>query len=191
MAKAAKGKGLRGPVKGNRLTPKMACFALEYIVDLNATAAATRAGYSEKTARWQGARLLENPLVAEEITRLMDERSTRTKIGADWILRRLAAEADADMADIYNRDMTLKPVHDWPEIWRKGLVAGVDVQQIMEGAGTIVKVKISDRIKRLELLGKHVDVGAFRDKVSVENPDGSPLQVIVRRFAPDGDNDPE
>lgn len=173
------GKGIRNPVKGPRLTDKMARFALEYIVDLCATEAAIRAGYSPTTAKWQGVKLKANPLVAEEIARLMEERADRTKIDADWVLKRLAEEAEADVMDIYNDDMTLKPLKDWPKIWRQGLVAGIDVEEIADTA-RVVKVKMSDRIKRLELIGKHIAVGAFRDKVSVENPDGTPLEIVIR-----------
>lgn len=161
------GKGIRNPVKGPRLTDKMARFALEYLVDLNATDAAIRAGYSPTTAKWQGVKLKANPLVAEEIARLMEERADRTKIDADWVLKRLAEEADADVMDIYNEDMTLKPIKDWPKIWRQGLVAGVKVMEVGDAA-LIREVKLSDRVKRLELIGKHIDVGAFADKVKHE-----------------------
>jgi phage terminase small subunit len=68
----------------------------------------------------------------------------------------------------------LKPVHAWPLIWRKGLVAGVEVEDLWEGRGEsrehigrLHKVKLSDRIKRLELIGKHIDVQAFKEKIEV------------------------
>jgi phage terminase small subunit len=68
--------------------------------------------------------------------------------------------------------MNLKPIHDWPDIWRKGLVAGVDVEELYEGrgesreyVGRVHKVKLSDRIKRIELIGKHVMVQAFKDQI--------------------------
>ena len=59
----------------------------------------------------------------------------------------------------------IRPVRDWPLIWRTGLVAGLDVESIGEGAGRLTKIKLSDRIKRLELIGKHIDVQAFKDKI--------------------------
>jgi phage terminase small subunit len=92
-------------------------------------------------------------------------RSERTRIDADWLLARLAAEAQADVNDLYNEDGRIKPVKDWPLIWRQGLVAGLEVETIGEGAGHLTKVKLSDRIKRLELIGKHIDVQAFKDKI--------------------------
>lgn len=150
------------------LTPKQALFVKEYLVDLNATQSAIRAGYSEKTAKQQGQRLLTNVDVSAALSAAQAERSKRVEIDADWVLRRLAEEAQADVADLYNDDGGLKPVKEWPLIWRQGLVAGLDVEEItVEGTfiGNVRKLKLSDRIKRLELIGKHVGVQAFRDQV--------------------------
>jgi phage terminase small subunit len=150
------------------LNDKQAAFAREYLVDLNATQAAIRAGYSAATAKQQGARLLTHVDVQALITSAKTQRAHQTGIDAAWVLKRLADEAEADMGDLYAPDGSLRPVSDWPVIWRKGLVAGLDVEERTE-AGQVVsvirKVKLSDRIKRIELIGKHVDVGAFSDKV--------------------------
>lgn len=172
------------------LTDKQQRFVEEYIVDLNATQAAIRAGYSEDTAYSIGHENLSKPEIAEAIALAKKERSDRTKIDADWLLKRLAAEVDADIADIYREGGTLKSVHEWPEVWRKGLVAGVDVHQEYtyvdgekEPDGMVVKVRLSDRLKRLELIGKHIDVGAFVERIDhkgIEAP-----QIIVNR--PNGD----
>lgn len=150
------------------LTAKQARFVAEYLIDLNATQAAIRAGYSAKTARQAGAENLSKPVVAQAIIAGKASRADRTGIDADWVLSRLADEADADIADLYAADGSLRPVHEWPVIWRKGLVAGLEVEEIRaEGAvvGMVRKVKLSDRIKRIELIGKHVGVQAFRDQV--------------------------
>lgn len=160
------------------LTAKQERFVEEYLIDLNATQAAIRAGYSEKTARQVGAENLSKPVIAGKIAEAQSERSTRTKIDADWVLSRLACEADADLADLYDEDGGLKPVHEWPEIWRKGLVAGLDVEEV-KSEGVVIahvrKVKLSDRMKRIELIGKHVDVQAFREQV--EHKGGISLTV--------------
>lgn len=150
------------------MTPKQQRFVEEYLVDLNATQAAIRAGYSQRTAGQQGERLLRNAEISAAIQSGRVSRSERTKIDADWVLRRLAEEAEADVADLYDEGGALKPVHDWPVIWRKGLVAGLDVEEIREdGAvvGEIRKLKLSDRVKRLELIGKHVGVQAFKEQI--------------------------
>ncbi|MGV1869728.1 terminase small subunit [Agrobacterium rosae] len=157
------------------LSVKQRLFVDEYLKDLNATQAAIRAGYSEKTAHSQGPRLLENVGVAAAIEKAKADRSERTKIDADWLLTRLADEAVADIADLYDDDGGLKPVNQWPLIWRQGLVSGMEVEELFEGRGEdrehigrVRKVKLSDRIKRLELIGKHIDVQAFRERVEVE-----------------------
>jgi phage terminase small subunit len=140
-------------------------FVQEYLVDLNATKAAIRAGYSAKTAQEQSSRLLSNVMVAEAVAALKAKRSEETGINAAWLLKRLAEEATADVSDLYSEDGRIKPVKDWPLIWRQGLVAGLEVETIGEGVGHLTKVKLSDRIKRLELIGRHIDVQAFKDKV--------------------------
>lgn len=150
------------------LTRKQQTFVEEYLVDLNATQAAIRAGYSAKTANEQAARLLAKASVAEAVANAMEKRTERTQIDADWLLKRLADEAEADVSDLYDEGDALKPVADWPPIWRKGLVAGLDVEEVREGGAVVAvirKIKLSDRVKRLELIGKHVDVQAFRERV--------------------------
>ena len=162
--------------KEKSLTPKQARFVEEFLIDLNATQAAIRSGYAHPTT--QGPRLLENVGVATAIAAAQAGRSKRTEINSDWVLSRLASEATADLADILDNAGSIKPVADWPLIWRQGLVAGIDVQENeVEGVkvGQTVKIKLSDRIKRIELIGKHVDVQAFRDQV--HNTGGITLTV--------------
>lgn len=160
------------------LTAKQQRFVDEYLLDLNATQAAIRAGYSVKTAQVQGARLLSNAMVATAITAGKLARSERTQVDAAWLLTRLAEESVADVADLYDADGALRPVNEWPLIWRQGLVAGIDVEEIREkGAlvGIVRKIKLSDRIKRLELIGKHIDVRAFSERVEHTGKDGASL----------------
>ena len=153
---------------GIKLTARQAAFVAEYLVDLNATQAAIRAGYSEKSAGVLGHETLKKPYITEAVAIAQAERAARTEINADWVLTRLAEEADADVADLYDEHGGIKPVKDWPLIWRKGLVAGLDVEEIKEDGATVGlvrKIKLSDRIKRIELIGKHIGVQAFRDQV--------------------------
>ncbi|WP_424924373.1 terminase small subunit [Alloalcanivorax xenomutans] len=168
-----------------KLTDKQARFVEEYLIDLNATQAAIRAGYSEKTARQTGNENLTKPDVAAAIAEAKAKRSERTNVDADWLLKRLASEAEADLADLYYEDGGLKPVHQWPKIWLQGLVAGVEIEQQYEyvdgekePAGVVLKVKLSDRTKRLELIGKHVDVQAFKDQLALP---AEGVTVVVNR----------
>lgn len=155
-------------LRKKKLIAKQARFVEEYLKDLNATQAAIRAGYSEKTAEQIGYQLLQNPSVSTAIEAEKAARSERTQIDADWVLRRLDEEATADLADLYDESGNLRPVHEWPLIWRQGLVSGIEtLEERIEGevVGQIRKVKLSDRIKRIELIGKHVGVQAFKDQV--------------------------
>jgi phage terminase small subunit len=158
------------------LTPKQQAFVTEYLIDLNATQAAIRAGYSAKDADVQGPRLLGNVRIAAAVALGMEQRTERTQINADWVLTRLAIEAEADMAELYDESGKLKSIHDWPLIWRQGLVAGVETVRERssnsdEEVSFVDKIKVSDRIKRLELIGRHVGVQAFKDKVEVDVTD--------------------
>lgn len=175
------------------LTAKQQRFVAEYLIDLNATQAAIRAGYSEKTAAEQASRLLTNVKVGEAIQAAMKARSERTEINADWVLKRLARDATADLADLYTENGTLKPVHEWPIAWRTGLVAGIETVQERDGEdaegkpvyATVRKVKLLDRTKLVELIGKHVEVGAFKEKVEHSGEIKTPeLKLVLHGTKP-------
>lgn len=174
------------------LTPLRQRFVEEYLVDMNGTDAAIRAGYSAKSAKAQASQLLAVPEVQAAVSAAQASRSARTKIDADWVLNRLAEEADADVADLYDESGALKPVKDWPLIWRKGLVVGMDVEEIKEDGvvvGVIRKPRFSERIKRIELIGKHVGVRAFREQLGIGDPNGEPLKFeTIRRVIVDPRN---
>jgi phage terminase small subunit len=117
------------------LTAKQQRFVQEFLLDLNATQAAIRAGYSKETADKQGPRLLTHPEVKVAIDAAKVKRSERTEIDADWMLRRLVEEAEADLADLYDSNGDLKPIEFWPKIWRQGLVASVEIEALFDGVG--------------------------------------------------------
>lgn len=156
------------------LTAKQARFVEEYLVDLNATQAATRAGYSVRTAKEQGYELLSKPLVSEAIAAAQAVRAEKVGMTAQRVLEQLAAFAMADLADIYDDAGNLLPIKDWPLPFRMGLITGMDVEQLFEGRGEdreqigrLLKPRTADRLKVWELIGKHVGVGAFKDKLEL------------------------
>ena len=81
-------------MSARKLTAKQAAFVQEYLVDLNATGAARRAGYSEKTAQVIGAENLTKPIVSEAIERALAERAARTELSADEVVAGLRREAN-------------------------------------------------------------------------------------------------
>lgn len=154
----------------SKLTDKQEMFCREYLIDLNATQAAIRAGYSEKTAKETAYENLTKPHIADRIAELKSQRVEDTKISANYVLNRLVEIDQMDVIDITNDDGSLKPISQWPKVWRTTL-SGLDVAEIMQDggvAGLLKKIKLPDKVKNLELLGRHVEVQAWKDKVEIE-----------------------
>ena len=154
-----------------KLTPKQEMFCLEYIVDLNATQAVIRAGYSEKTANRIASHLLSKLNIQDRISKLKEKRTGRVKVDADYVLSRLVEIDKMDVIDILSDNGELKQISEWPETWRR-YIGGLDLADMIEGygdekqvVGVLKKIKWPDKVKNLELLGKHVDVSAFREYV--------------------------
>ncbi len=167
------------------MTPKQQRFVEEFLVDLNASAAARRAGYSVRTAEWMGPRLVTKSHVAAEIASAQAQRAERTKIDADWVLRTLAEEKGADLAELLDDRGCVRPVSEWPLVFRRGVVVGIESFEEYEGrgderraVGMVRKIKLTDRVKHLELIGRHVDVQAFRDQKALTGPNGEPLTMV-------------
>ncbi|MCD6006897.1 terminase small subunit [Halomonas sp. IOP_31] len=154
-----------------KLNDKQQRFVEEYIKDLSATNAALRAGYAETNARFQGAKLLAKEPIQLAIAEHIQSRTERTQIDADYVLNRLVEIDQMDVLDILKDDGSLKQVHEWPPVWRR-YISGMDLAEMHEGrgddrelVGVLKKIKWPDKVKNLELIGKHVDVQAFKDRV--------------------------
>lgn len=164
------------------LTDKQEMFCREYLIDLNATQAAIRAGYSEKTANEQGAQNLAKLSIAQRIIELKAERNERVEVNADYVLRRLVEIDEMDVLDILLANGELKPIKDWPKVWRTTL-SGMDVTEMAgDAAGLLKKIKWPDKVKNLELLGKHVTVQAFKDNVKNELVGANGLPLATPSF---------
>lgn len=97
------------------LNDKQEMFCREYPIDLNATQAAIRAGYSEKTANRTASENLSKPDIQLRISELLKKRSDRLQIDADYVLKRLVEIDQMDVLDILRDDGKLKPVSEWPK----------------------------------------------------------------------------
>ncbi|HCL3828135.1 TPA: terminase small subunit [Pseudomonas aeruginosa] len=144
------------------LTKKQRLFVDEYLIDLNATQAAIRAGYSARRATEIGYQLLQRPEVAQAIQAAMAERSKRTEVEADYVIRRLREIDEMDVLDILEDDGSFRSIRDWPKAWRQFL-SGIEIAELFEGrgddrriAGVLRKVKWPDKLRNLELLSRHV-----------------------------------
>ena len=146
------------------LTPKQQRFVEEYLIDLNATQAAIRAGYSEKTAKEIGSENLTKPNIAKAIEEAQNKRTEQTQIDSAYVLKRLVEIDQMDVLDIMDDDGNVKLLRDWPKIWRQ-YISNIETISMDDGEGWIKKIKWPDKVKNLELLGRHVSVGAFKDKV--------------------------
>ena len=157
------------------LSDKQKRFVEEYLIDLNATQAAIRAGYTQsKYTHNNASKLLENRNIRRAIDQAMAERSKRTGVSADRVVRELAKVAFLNPTDVI--DMETASVNEWATDEDKATIASVKVKTIPTDAGEILEreVKTYDKIRALELLGKHN--GMFTDKVRLENDD---LEVKV------------
>lgn len=155
------------------LTPKQQRFVDEYLIDLNATQACIRAGYSEKLAHTNASKLLQNTTIKNAIQQAMSERQQRTQINADYVLNRLVQIDQLDIADILDNTGNFKPISEWSKEWRLNL-SSFEISETADG-GFVKKIKFPDKVKNLELLGRHIQVGAWSDKKVVDNisSDGS------------------
>ncbi|EHN9304217.1 terminase small subunit [Salmonella enterica subsp. enterica serovar Muenchen] len=156
------------------LTAMQEAYAQEYTkCPENQTQAAINAGFSPNTAAVKASAMMRDERIQKRIAELMEERNKRLRVSADYVLLRLVEIDQMDVIDILNDDGTLKPIRDWPKIWRTTL-SGFDLSStIMNMDETSIetilkKIKWPDKVKNLELIGKHVDVNAFRERLEID-----------------------
>lgn len=181
-----------------RLTERQRRFCDEYLIDLNATKAAIRAEYSEKTAYSMGQRLLKNVEVKKYIDELIEARQRRTEITQDRVLRELAIIAfsnAADYAAVVEREAFLEAEdgekiklldEDGNPVMYRTVepVLTADLTEDQKRALSVIKkgrdgfeVKPYDKVRALELLGKHL--GMFTDKVTVDGEINNPMAGLT------------
>lgn len=147
-----------------KLSEKQQRFVDEYLIDLNATQAAIRAGYSVKTAQEQGSQNLSKLMVQQEISKAMAERSRRTGVNQDRVVLELAKIAFVKMTDIVDDQGKIRDTALEDDL---ACIESVKYKRSESETGSSVEreVKISPKLKALELLGKHL--GMWNDKLDV------------------------
>lgn len=147
------------------LSAKHTTFVKEYLIDLNATQAAIRAGYSARTANEQAARLLANVSIQAAIQKDIGARNKRTEISQDRILEELANVAFGDLRDAVEwgeNGVTLKNSAD---LTPEQAAAISEVSETVTKDGGSTKIKRHDKVKALELLMRHK--GMLNDKLNI------------------------
>lgn len=164
------------------LTDKQQRFVAEYLVDLNATQAAIRAGYSVKTAGSVGFENLKKPEIAAAVQSAMKARAQRTEITADRVLQELARIAFFDIRKLYNETGGMKAPHELDDD-AAAVLSGVDVTEEFEGHGAdrqqvgfTKKAKVFDKGTALTLAMRHL--GMLKDKVEHTGANGGPVQTV-------------
>ena len=161
-------------MKEKKLTAKQAAFVQEYMIDLNATQAAIRAGYSAKTAASQGERLSRNVEIQAAIQAAMKARQERTEITQDRVLAELAKIAFGDQRAVMEWGPSGVKLRDSKDLTDDQAAIVAEVSESVTAAGGTLKLKTHDKVGALKLLGEHL--GMFKQRVELTGKDGGPIQ---------------
>lgn len=141
------------------LTPKQRQFVAEYLIDLNATQAAMRAGYSAKTANEQASRLLANASVAQAVADGQAKRLQKAELTAERVLEEMRRLAFSDVRALFDAEGNLKPLHQLT-VEESACISSLEViiKNAQAGDGktdTVHKIRVWDKTRTLEMLAKH------------------------------------
>lgn len=183
----------------SELTAKEEAFAQAYVLG----------GCSDATAAWRiahplskaktetqynkASQMLKKGEVKDRIIQLqevkMDKAEKDFQIDAGYVLRRFKEIDELDILDILKEDLSaFRPLNEWPKVWRTS-ISGVDMKRIISGGDApiemlIEKIKWPDKLKNLELLGKHISVNAFvkEDDKTPANSMADALCKLIDKF---------
>jgi phage terminase small subunit len=139
-----------------KLNDRQLKFAHEYVLDFCATRAAKRAGYSAKTSRQIGSRLLQHVDIQRVIKRLYDRRRDAVGLTAQEVVEQVAKLAFADVRELVGDDGELRPLHELSDD-AAASIASFELSTV-DGERRLSKVKTTDKIRSLELLAKHLGI---------------------------------
>lgn len=165
-----------------KLSKKQKLFVQEYLIDLNATQAAIRAGYSPRTACEQGSQLLAKLNIREEVGRAMADRSKRTGINQDRVILELARIAFVKMTDVVDAEGKIRGDAGDDDL---ACIESIKYRRSDTESSSSVEreVRIGSKLKALELLGRHL--GMFRDRVELSGSletEKTKLDELIRQM---------
>jgi len=182
------------------LNRRQKLFVQEYLIDLNATKAMIRAGYKEKWAAANVDKILKNTEIQAAITTAMADRSKRTEITQDMVVKELALIGFADMADFVKID-------------ESGMVQALPLDTLAEGKSRIIKkvrekrvikstaegdtvldatfeFELCDKVKSLENLGRHLGIFIEKREIDLKQPLNITIKKFYRNKGESGNNEP-
>jgi len=169
-------------LKPTKISPKRRLFIAEYLIDHNGTQAAIRAGYSVKAADVQGPALMGISGIREEIEKEFEKRLEKIGVSKDRVLTEIARLAFSDNRRLYRKDGSLLMPSEWDDE-TAAAIAGVETFEEFSGRGEdrvqigiTKKVKVWDKARCLELLGRHLKL--FGEKTG-DNGNGVTIPILL------------
>jgi phage terminase small subunit len=172
------------------LTPRQAAFVNEYLLDLNGTQAAIRAGYSPHTARNIAVEYLAKPGIAAAVARGRALRLSRTQLSADAIIQEMSALALSNVKHYIITDEGEVTLAEGAPPNAMAAIQAIDkttTEKVDPKTGEItrtynVKLKLWDKPRPLQLLGKHAGIKSFVDRVEITGKDGGPIEIAAAKL---------
>jgi phage terminase small subunit len=172
-----------------RLSAKQQLFVWAYVKTASATGAARTAGY--KFPNKAGNDNVNNADINQAIKLAQRARWSRMEADADRIMRELIDMLEADIVDALDENGALLPLDQWSVGLRRRL-SGLKVSQRGTGAAVLSDIKLTEPMKLIELLGKHINVNAFRETVVIDSNDAFTARLeAARRKALERDVTPQ
>lgn len=169
-----------------QLTHRQEAFIQEYLIDLNTTKAAIRAGYKETSAPTYGADLLRNPLVSQRIATAMAQRETRVKMTQDQVLHEMSLLSNSrvdwfvvdDDGQVLCTDKAPEGAIGAIKSIKRKITIRTEPKTNVSIKTIDVEITLWDKPAPLKLMGRHV--GLFPDKVELTGPNGGPIETVTK-----------
>jgi phage terminase small subunit len=170
-------------------------IARAYVLESLTKSAAYLHGFPQnvdKTAGYRSthsSKIFAKEIVQARVAELQAQKARAAeeefKIDANYVLKQLVDIHRMDIADILDEEDQVRPVKEWPQIWRR-TISQFDVEALLSGRGknhvsigVLKKIKWPDQVRILDMIGKHIEVNAFKEVQEIHGPGGGPVQVIA------------